>query len=155
MIGVPETASNHSPGSARLFQSPASRLTAGVEDVVMGSRRKTWSRAKICRVMESVHSGGFAAYRSRLGRSIWLSGDGAEPNRRRGFVPNRSLRSRHARWLGARLTGAYRRALSRIDGAQMISGSVARDLLRWCTRWVRPRSQPRLTATQRDQATKF
>lgn len=121
----------------------------------MGTGRKPWSRAKVRRVIDSVHSGGFAAYRSRLGWSIWLSGDGAGPSRRRCFVPDRSLHSRHSRWLGNRLTGAYRHALERLDGVQMISGSEARSLLRWCTRWVRPRSRPRLTAAQRAQATKF
>ncbi len=105
----------------------------------MGSHRRPWSKRKIRRVLESMFAGGWAAYRSRLGWSVWLSGDGAGPSRRRFFIPDRSLRSRHPRWLGNRLAAAYRQALEGLEGAHRISGTEARDLLRWCTRWVRPR----------------
>jgi hypothetical protein len=117
----------------------------------MGSRRKPWTKAQVRRVLESWYAGGYAAYRSRLGWSVWLSGDGAGPSRRRFFIPDASIRSHPARWLGRRLTAAYRQALDGLEGAQMISGSEARDLLRWCTRWRRPRKRTRhrWTASQR------
>ncbi len=76
-----------------------------------------------------------------------MSGDGAGPSRRRFFIPERSLASRHPRWLGQRLTAAYRQALDGLEGVQMISGTEARELLRWCTRWSRRRH--RLTPSER------
>jgi hypothetical protein len=119
----------------------------------MGGHRKPWTKAQIRRVVESLYFGGYAAYRSRQGWSVWLSGDGAGPSRRRFFIPERSLSSRHPRWLGNRLTAAYRQALEGLEGVQMISGTEARDLLRWCTR--RSRTRPGATASRSARAAKF
>lgn len=118
----------------------------------MGSRRKPWSKRQVRRVLESMFAGGWAAYRSRPGWSVWLSGDGAGPSRRRFFIPDQSLRSRPPRWLGNRLSAAYRQALVSLEGVQMISGTEARNLLRWCTRWCR--TQHRLTRSQRARMAK-
>jgi len=114
----------------------------------MGSRLKPWSKAQVRRVLDAIHSGGYVAYRSRRGWSVWLSGDGAGPSRRRFFIPEKSLSSRHPRWLGNLLTAAYRQALDNLEGVQLISGSEARNLVRWCTRWNRS-PRPPLTAEQR------
>lgn len=119
----------------------------------MGSPRKPWSKAKVRRVLDALRSGGYVANRSRLGWSVWLSGDGAGPSRRRFFIPERSLASRHPRWLGNRLTAAYRQALDGLEGVKMISGTEARDLLRWCTRWIR--RQHRLTPSERARAAMY
>jgi hypothetical protein len=121
---------------------------AGAEAGIMGSRLKPWSKAQVRRVLDAIHSGGCVAYRSRRGWSVWLSGDGAGPSRRRFFIPERSLSSRHPRWLGNLLTAAYRQALDNLEGVQLISGSEARNLVRWCTRWSRS-PRPPLTAEQR------
>ncbi len=119
----------------------------------MGSRREPWSKRQVRRVNESMFAGGWAAYRSRPGWSVWLSGDGAGASRRRFFIPDRSLSSRHPRWLGNRLTAAYRQALETLEGTQMISGTEARDLVRWCTR--RSRTQHRLTRSRRARVVKI
>jgi len=120
----------------------------------MGSRLKPWSKAQIRRVNESIYAGGYAPYRSHLGWNVWLSGDGAGPSRRRFFIPEKSIRSPHPRWLGNLLTAAYRQALDNLEGVQLISGSEARDLVRWCTRWNRS-PRPPLTATQRARAAAY
>ncbi len=146
-----ETTADCSPGSADSFQRALAQI--GAEVAIMGSRRKPWSKAKVRRVLESIHAGGYSANRSRRGWSVWLSGEGAGPSRRRFIIPEKSLRSRHPRWLGHRLTAAYRRALRSFEGVQMISGIEARDLLRWCTRWAR--SRHRLTASERARAAKY
>lgn len=114
----------------------------------MGKRRKPWSKAQIRRVVDSIWAGGYAAYRSREGWSIWLSGPGAGPSRRRFFIPGRVLADCHPGWLGNRLIAAMRQALDNLEGVRLISGSEALELVRWCTRWSRcPRH--RLTAKQR------
>ena len=119
----------------------------------MASPREPWSKAKVRRVLDAMRSGGYVANRSRLGWSVWLSGDGAGPSRRRFLIPERSLDSRHPRWLGNRLTAAYRQALDGLEGVKMISGTEARKLLRWCTRWSR--RQHRLTPSERARAAMY
>lgn len=116
----------------------------------MGTRQKPWSKAKIQRVIESVHAGGFAAYRSHRGWHVWLSGPGAQPTRRRFFLPEKAVSPHHARWLGNRLIAAMHKALDGLEGAQQITGAEARDLVRWCTRWSR--HHPQLTAGERARA---
>jgi hypothetical protein len=117
----------------------------------MGSPQKPWSKAKIRRVVESIHAGGYAAYRSRRGWSVWLSGAGAGPSRRRFFISEKLLSSRDPRWLSNRLIAALRQSLDSLEGVQRITGSEARELVRWCVRWDR-RPRPRLTARQRASA---
>ncbi len=119
----------------------------------MGSRRKPWSKRQIQRVNDSIFAGGWAAYRSRPGWSVWLSGDGAGPSRRCFFIPDASLRARQPHWLGHRLTAAYRSALDGLEGVRVISGTEARELTRWCTRWCRTRL--RLTRSQRARVAKL
>lgn len=114
----------------------------------MENPRKPWSKARVRRVVESVHAGGYAAYRSLRGWSVWLSGAGAGPSRRRFFIPEKLLSPRHPRWLGDRLIAALRQSLDGLEGARRISGSEARDLVRWCVRRAQSRRPP-LTARQR------
>ena len=117
----------------------------------MGSPRKPWSKAQIRRVVESIHCGGYVAYRSRHGWSIWLSGAGAGPSRRRFFIPEKLLNSRNPRWLSNRLIAAFRHSLESLEGVQHITGTEARKLVRWCVWWDRPKRLP-LTARQRARA---
>lgn len=123
---------------------------AGAEAAIMGNPRKPWSKAKVRRVTESIRVGGYAAYRSRHGWSVWLSGDGAGPIRRRFFIPEESLNSRHPRWLSNRLIASLRQSFDGLEGVQQITAAEARELVRWCVRWTRTR--PILTARQRVRA---
>jgi hypothetical protein len=115
----------------------------------MGSPRKPWSKAQIRRVIDSIHAGGYAAYRSRQGWNIWLSGPGAGPSRRRYFIPEASLASRSPRWLGNRLVTAVRESLDELEGVRLVSGAEAQRLVRWCVRSEPRRPRPPLTAKQR------
>jgi hypothetical protein len=117
----------------------------------MSSRRRPWTKAQIRRVDDSIHAGGYAAYRSRRGWNVWLSGSGAGPSRRRFFIPERSLSARHPRWLCNRLVAALRQSLDNLEGVQLISGAEAQRLVRWCVRWNR-KPHPPLTARQRHRA---
>ena len=115
----------------------------------MGRRRKPWTKAQIRRVVDSIWAGGYAAYRSSGGWNIWLSGPGANPSRRRFFIPERMLADRPPRWLFNRLVRAMRGSLTQLEGVQMISGAESRKLVQWCTRHAPKRDRPRLTARER------
>jgi hypothetical protein len=105
----------------------------------MARTRRPWSKAKVRRVLESIHAGGFAAYRSSHGWNVWLSGSGAWPARRRFFLPEKSVSPHQPRWLGNRLVAALRHALSGLEGVQSITGTEAKELVHWCTRWSQHR----------------
>jgi hypothetical protein len=115
----------------------------------MSSRRRLWSKAKIARVWESVHAGGYVAERSPTGCVVRLSprqsgGPGGEY-----LIPLGCLPENPSRWLGRRLVGVMRSWLASLEGTERISGSEAWELRRWCVRWSRPKP---LTASAKRRA---
>jgi hypothetical protein len=110
------------------------------------SKMKPWSKTKIRRVWESIHAGGYVVEGSRAGCVVRLSDSPAGDTGGDYLIPSKSLPIRHKRWLGRRLIGVLRHWLGELEGVREISGSEARELTRWCTRWSRARA---LTATER------
>jgi hypothetical protein len=114
----------------------------------MNEREKLWTKAQVRRVCESVWAGGYAAHRSSKGWNVWLSGPGANPSRRRFFLPERVVQSHPPRWLFDRLVRAMRESLAQLEGVRTISGAESCRLVRWCTRYA-PR-KPRVRRTTRE-----
>ena len=98
--------------------------------------RKPWSKAKVRRVIESVHAGGCSAHRTDRGWVVWLTDSGAPNLRNCYLVPLGALRSRHKWWLGNRMIRALRETLDGLEGTKRIGAAEARELVRWCVRWV-------------------
>jgi hypothetical protein len=117
----------------------------------MKEQRKPWTKAQIRRVCESVWAGGYAAFRSSRGWNVWLSGPGANPSRRRYFLPAQVVQSHPPRWLFNQLVRAMRQSLTQLEGARAISSAESRRLVRWCTRYAPRRSRVRRTARERER----
>ncbi len=122
-------------------------LTAA-EALIMSSRLKPWSRAKVRRVLESHHGGGYTIERSPCGWVVSLT-DSSPQRPRYYLIPFPSLEGRSLRWLGARLLGALRRAALGMEGVERIDGREAWRLRCWLVRWVR---RPRRSAAARRRA---
>jgi hypothetical protein len=117
----------------------------------MRVRRKPWTKAQVRRVCESIWAGGYAAFRSAKGWNVWLSGPGANPSRRRFFLPERVVLSRPPRWLFNRLVRAMRESLAQLEGVRAIGVAESRRLVRWCTRYAPRRPRARRTARERER----
>lgn len=105
----------------------------------MGSRLKPWSKAKIRRVIDSVHSGGYSVCRTRHGWIVRMHDSGSARLTGNYLVPFAVVPGHDATWLVCRLRDAWRAAVRELECSQRISGAEAWQLVSWCTRWKRPR----------------
>ena len=105
----------------------------------MGSRLKPWSKAKIRRVNDSIHSGGYVAERSRQGWVVRMHDSGSARLADNYLIPFTALQAHEVPWLTRRLRRAWRQSVNGLEGVRRISGPEAWQLVRWCTRWKRPR----------------